>query len=128
MHLGDFGQSALRPEQRDAIGETDVAFVPVGGGPTIDGEQAARIVAELRPRLVVPMHYATDAVDFLEPADRFLSAVDGRVERLSTSEAGTAELMTGPARPWSLCRRPRREAGVYPGVEGGAPVRSRVPR
>jgi L-ascorbate metabolism protein UlaG (beta-lactamase superfamily) len=93
VHLGDFGQSSLRPEQRDAIGEIDVAFIPVGAGPTIDGEQAARIVAELHPRLVVPMHYATDAVDFLEPADRFLAAVDGRVERLSSSEADAEELM-----------------------------------
>lgn len=30
-HLGDFGQPALRPEQREAIGAVDVLFVPVGG-------------------------------------------------------------------------------------------------
>ena len=32
-HLGDLGQTALRPEQRAAIGEVDVLFVPVGDGP-----------------------------------------------------------------------------------------------
>ena len=58
-HFGDFGQSALRPEQQQAIGEVDVLFLPVGGGPTVGGESAAAIVRALRPRLVVPMHYRT---------------------------------------------------------------------
>jgi L-ascorbate metabolism protein UlaG (beta-lactamase superfamily) len=75
-HFGDFGQAALRPEQRAAIGAVDVVFVPVGGGPTIGAEAAAAIVAELAPRWAVPMHYRTPAVDFLEPADAFLAAFD----------------------------------------------------
>lgn len=33
-HFGDFGQLALRPEQRAAIGAVDVVFFPVGVGPT----------------------------------------------------------------------------------------------
>jgi L-ascorbate metabolism protein UlaG (beta-lactamase superfamily) len=74
-HFGDFGQSALRPEQRAAIGDVDLLFVPVGGGPTIGAAEAAAIVAELAPRWVVPMHYRTPFVgDFLEPADAFLDA------------------------------------------------------
>ena len=40
-HFGDFGQAALRPEQREAIGEVDMLLVPVGGGFTIGAEQAA---------------------------------------------------------------------------------------
>jgi len=71
-HMGDFGQAALRPEQREAIGAVDVLFVPVGGGPTLDAAGAARVVEELRPAVVVPMHYRTDAIDFLEPAGAFL--------------------------------------------------------
>ena len=64
-HLGDLGQFELRPEQRRALGEVDVLFVPVGGGPTIGGAVAAAVVRDLAPRLVVPMHHRTDAVDFL---------------------------------------------------------------
>ena len=85
-HLGDFGQPALRPEQRTAIGPVDVLFVPVGGGPTIGGETAAALVREIGPRVVVPMHYGNEAVGFLEPPDAFLDALGARVERLSTSE------------------------------------------
>ena len=92
-HLGDFGQSALRPEQRDAIGAVDVLFVPVGGGPTIGGAPAAELVRSLAPRLVVPMHYRTPAVDFVEPPDEFLDALGAEVTRLDSSEAVVDDLL-----------------------------------
>jgi L-ascorbate metabolism protein UlaG (beta-lactamase superfamily) len=92
-HLGDFGQPALRPEQREAIGPVDVLFVPVGGGPTIGGVAAAELVRSLAPRLVVPMHYRTAAVNFLEPPDEFLEAFGLGVQRLDTSEAVAEDLL-----------------------------------
>ena len=75
-HFGDFGQTALRPEQREAIGPVDLLFLPVGGGPTIGADQAAEITRTLDPRWVVPMHYRTPAIDFLETADAFLALHD----------------------------------------------------
>jgi L-ascorbate metabolism protein UlaG (beta-lactamase superfamily) len=98
-HLGDFGQPALRPEQRLAIGEVDVLVAPVGGGPAIGGAAAAELVRALAPRLVVPMHYRTPAVNFLEPPDAFLEALGARVERLETSEADAEELLGTAAEP-----------------------------
>jgi len=78
-HFGDFGQSQLRPEQREAIGRVDLLFVPIGGLATIDGRAAAALVEELAPSLVVPMHYRTPALSFLETADDFLAAVKGEI-------------------------------------------------
>ena len=98
-HLGDFGQPALRPEQRAAIGEVDVLVVPIGGGPTVGGSAAAYLVRSVAPRLVVPMHYRTDAVNFLEPPDAFLAALGARVERLESSEATVEDLLGTPAAP-----------------------------
>jgi L-ascorbate metabolism protein UlaG (beta-lactamase superfamily) len=72
-HMGDFGQAELREQQAAAIGEIDLLFVPVGGGPTVGAEQAAAIVNRLSPRWVVPMHYRTPRIGFLETADEFLS-------------------------------------------------------
>jgi L-ascorbate metabolism protein UlaG (beta-lactamase superfamily) len=86
-HFGDFRQAALRPEQRAAIGDVDVLMLPVGGSATIGGQAAAAIVRELRPRLVIPMHYRTAAVNFLDPPDAFLAACDGDVHRLDGPEA-----------------------------------------
>ena len=98
-HFGDFGQSALRPEQRAAIGDVDVLMLPVGGGPTIGGEAAAGLVRELAPRLVIPMHYRTEAIDFTDPPDAFLAAVEGDVRRLDGSEAEVEDLLGTADRP-----------------------------
>jgi L-ascorbate metabolism protein UlaG (beta-lactamase superfamily) len=90
-HLGDFGQSVLRDEQADAIGHVDLLFVPVGGGPTAGAEQAAAIVERLSPRWVVPMHYRTHRIGFLETADAFLELMP-HVERLPGAVFDTGEL------------------------------------
>ena len=91
-HLGDFGQAALRAEQRDAIGDVDLLFVPIGGGPTIGGAEAAAVVRELGPRIVVPMHYRNEGADFLEPPDAFLEALGAGVERIDSSEVDLDEV------------------------------------
>jgi L-ascorbate metabolism protein UlaG (beta-lactamase superfamily) len=90
-HFGDFGQSGLRPEQEAAIGEVDLLIVPVGGGPTIGAEQASLLVERLSPRWVVPMHYRTPRINFLETAAEFLEH-SAHVERLEQSAFDTSEL------------------------------------
>jgi L-ascorbate metabolism protein UlaG (beta-lactamase superfamily) len=90
-HFGDFGQSELREEQAAAIGKVDLLIIPVGGGFTIGARQAAEIVERLAPRWVVPMHYRTPRIGFLETADEFLELA-GQVERLESTSFETSEL------------------------------------
>jgi L-ascorbate metabolism protein UlaG (beta-lactamase superfamily) len=104
-HLGDLGQRALRDEQREALGTVDVLFVPIGGGPTIGAEQATTIAAELGASVIVPMHYRTERIDFLELVDDFVARA-ARVERLSAPAfelddlpAGDGPLVVVPAAP-----------------------------
>jgi len=93
-HFGDFGQAALRDEQAAAIGDVDLVFIPVGGGPTADAAHAREIVDRLRPRWVVPMHYRTHRIGFLEPADEFLDTF-GQVHRADEPSFDTADLPSG---------------------------------
>jgi L-ascorbate metabolism protein UlaG (beta-lactamase superfamily) len=90
-HFGDFGQSGLRDEQAEAIGPVDLLFLPVGGGPTIGADQAHPIVERLGPRWVVPMHYRTPRIGFLETADAFLGSLSA-VHRLDQPVFETREL------------------------------------
>jgi L-ascorbate metabolism protein UlaG (beta-lactamase superfamily) len=90
-HFGDFGQSELRPSQRAAIGEVDMLILPIGGGPTIGAEQAAAIVGELAPRWVVPMHYRTPRIGFLETEEAFVALMD-HVHRCDTPSLDTDAL------------------------------------
>jgi L-ascorbate metabolism protein UlaG (beta-lactamase superfamily) len=74
-HFGDFGQAALRDEQAAAIGSVDLLFLPVGGGPTLGAAGALAVVERLAPSWVIPMHYRTPRIGFLETADEFLAAM-----------------------------------------------------
>jgi L-ascorbate metabolism protein UlaG (beta-lactamase superfamily) len=107
-HLGDFGQAGLRPEQREAIGKVDVLFVPVGGGPTVGGEDSAQLVRELGARIAVPMHYRTPLIEFLEPADTFLEALGAEVERPAGSEFEVEPLLPSDGAPRVVMPEPPR--------------------
>lgn len=55
-HLGDIG-CELTAEQKEALTGLDAVMIPVGGYYTIDAVQAKKLVDEIRPRVVIPMHY-----------------------------------------------------------------------
>lgn len=57
-HLGDLGHMP-GADLVEALKGVDVLFLPVGGHSTISPEEAAQVVGQLRPRVTVPMHYAT---------------------------------------------------------------------
>ena len=83
-HLGDLGH-LLDQGTMERLGRVDVLLIPVGGFFTIDHSAAAQVVDGLQPRIVVPMHYKTDKVDFpIAGVDPFL-ATQARVERKDTS-------------------------------------------
>jgi L-ascorbate metabolism protein UlaG (beta-lactamase superfamily) len=93
-HFGDFGQPALRPEQRAHLEGIDLLFLPVGGGPTINGATAAGIAIELGAAWVVPMHYRTAKINFLDDETAFVEAMPA-AQRPETSSFDTAELERG---------------------------------
>ena len=93
-HFGDFGQPALRPEQRAHLDGIDLLFIPVGGGPTIDGATAAGIALDLGASWVVPMHYKTERINFLDTEESFVAAMP-KAQRLDSSSFDTADLEKG---------------------------------
>jgi len=73
VHLGDLGHE-LTAATVEEIGAVDVLFIPVGGNFTINARLADTVIDALQPRVVIPMHYKTPALDFLiEPIDPFLA-------------------------------------------------------
>jgi L-ascorbate metabolism protein UlaG (beta-lactamase superfamily) len=55
-HLGDLGHE-LSAQMIEEIGKVDVLFVPVGGYFTIGPETAMRVCEQLKPKMIIPMHY-----------------------------------------------------------------------
>ncbi len=79
-HLGDLGE-ALSPAQGALLQGLDALMIPVGGFYTIGPGEAAEIVAQVKPRLVFPMHYRSEAFGFppLALLDEFLALTGGGV-------------------------------------------------
>ena len=86
-HLGDLGHQ-LSEEQLSDIGEVDVLLIPVGARFTLDAKGASRVVAALRPRVAIPMHYHTVKVVFPLVLARVESFLEGKsnIGRPDTSE------------------------------------------
>ncbi len=59
VHLGDIGH-LLSEEKLGEIGPVDVACIPVGGA--LSATKAAELMAQLDPKLVVPMPVCEDGV------------------------------------------------------------------
>lgn len=70
-HLGDLGHVPLS-KQVEELSVAEVLFVPVGGVSTIDARMAAEVVRLLSPKVVIPMHYKTEVVHWLEPLSNFV--------------------------------------------------------
>lgn len=74
-HLGDLGHE-LTSQQLDEIGNVDILFLPVGGGETIGPATALSVIAQIEPRIVIPMHYALDGqqnfTTDLAPLEKFI--------------------------------------------------------
>jgi hypothetical protein len=55
-HLGDLSQK-LNEQQIKAFGKVDVALTPIGGRRTMDPTLAREVLAQLKPKIAIPMHY-----------------------------------------------------------------------
>jgi L-ascorbate metabolism protein UlaG (beta-lactamase superfamily) len=81
VHLGDLGQTKLTDEQLEKIGDIDVLLIPVGGVYTIDGKEAAELVSQLEPRIVIPMHYKIPGLkENIDGVDKFIKQLGLKAE------------------------------------------------
>ena len=72
IHLGDLGHT-LDDEQLEKMNGVDILMIPIGGDVTIDAKKANDIIAEIEPRIVIPMHYQIPGLKVkLDPLETFL--------------------------------------------------------
>ena len=73
-HAGD---TDYIPEMKE-LSAIDVALVPIGGDNlTMNEEEAAKIINEIRPKIAIPMHYE---IKRHEELDRFEALVDEKIK------------------------------------------------
>jgi len=84
-HLGDLGCS-LKEKLIDQINGVDVLCVPVGGYSTINVEEAVKVIHQIEPSIVLPIHFATEKhteekQKKFAPLSEFLKEWGGKVRR-----------------------------------------------
>jgi L-ascorbate metabolism protein UlaG (beta-lactamase superfamily) len=88
--LGDLGH-ILSEDQIKAIGAVDILLVPVGGAYTLDAAMAAELIALIKPRAAIPMHFRT--IKCLFP----IAGVDEFLKRMRyTKKPGSSEIELSP--------------------------------
>ena len=72
----------LTEEQIDFLGDIDVLLIPVGGKYTIDGAEAAEVVRQIEPRMVIPMHYKIPGLTIdIDDEKKFLKEMGGKADK-----------------------------------------------
>lgn len=62
--------SKITEEQLEQLGVVDVLILPVGGGGlTLYGKEAAKIVKQVEPKIVIPVHYSDGVSRYAVPQD-----------------------------------------------------------
>ncbi len=84
-HVGDLGH-LLNDKQVAELGRIDILLIPVGGYYTIDAKVATQVCNQLKPKVIIPMHFKTDKCAYpIAGVDEFLKGKE-RVTRLDASK------------------------------------------
>ena len=75
-HLGDLGH-LLTEEQLSELGPVDVLLVPAGGVFVLPPAEAAEVVSQINPKMVIPMHFQVDG------GSTDLATVDGFLHEMA---------------------------------------------
>lgn len=91
-HLGDLG-CELSDQQKGQLKNLTALMIPVGGFYTIDALQAKALIDELKPQVVIPMHYRGNGFgyDVIGTLDAFTQLCSNVIEYPSSQLELTAE-------------------------------------
>ncbi len=83
LNLAHIAEFNMKEEDIEALGEIDILILPVGGSGVLDASEAAKVVNQVEPKIVIPSHYqipglATSAGKL----DTFIKEMGGKSETM----------------------------------------------
>lgn len=92
--LGSLNQKELTDQQLQELNAVDILFIPVGGKTVCGAEEALRIVNQIEPSVIIPMHFAQKGIRMnLDKVDVFLKEIGSKsapVEKFTTKKSELA--------------------------------------
>lgn len=82
-HLGVFSGSSVSDEALEKLQGVDILFLPIGGKDVCDATQAASLVTQIGPKIIIPMHYDFPGSKMkLDSLDKFIKEINLKPEEL----------------------------------------------
>jgi len=92
LHLGDLG-TKLSDAQLSKIENVDILLIPVGGKYTIDAAEAAEVIRQVDPRIVIPMHYKIPGLSVdIDKIDKFEKEFGAKAEKMAKLKIAKKDL------------------------------------
>jgi L-ascorbate metabolism protein UlaG (beta-lactamase superfamily) len=95
-HLGDLGH-ILQEEQLEEVADADILLIPIGGQHTITATEAAEVISQVEPHIIIPMHYRPSISDAPNPLDKFCREMG--IEAINPQPKLSITRSTLPAEP-----------------------------
>ncbi len=96
MHIGFLGaiDRPLSSKEQEALGAVDILLIPAGGGGVLSPSAAAQAVAQIEPRIVIPIYVSAtedDGVGEVSAFVREMSAPQETVTKFKITRAALPE-------------------------------------
>ncbi len=91
LNLTHIQEWNMKEDEVESLGEIDILILPVGGNTVLSASQAAKIVNEIEPKIVIPSHYkmsaqggsasgGKDLIFDLDGVEKFIKEMGGKKE------------------------------------------------
>lgn len=83
LNLAHIKEFNIKENELEELGEIDILIVPVGGHTVLGASDAAKVVNQIEPKIIIPSHYAGSGIKLeLDPIDRFIKEMGNKNEEL----------------------------------------------
>jgi len=92
--LGALSSTDVNNETKEALGEIDILFTPIGGGEVLSAADAYKFAVSLEPKIMIPMHYDDAALKvFLKEGGEKVVPVDKLTLKKKDLEGKEGDIM-----------------------------------
>jgi len=83
LNLNHIREFNMKQDDLEGLGEIDILIVPVGGNSVMTAKDAAKVVNEIEPKIVIPSHYNIAGLKLpYDKVDGFIKEMGGKSENM----------------------------------------------
>ncbi len=94
LNLAHIREFTMNEDDLEGLGEIDILIVPVGSNSVMSAKDAAKVVNEVEPKIVIPSHYQISGLSLpYEKVDTFIKEMGGKSENMEKLSLKKKELV-----------------------------------